>query len=302
MVRLRDCRAFVRRAAAGAHPRMRKALLRSLAYLLAAGPAFFLPFAYFVTVGWLVVYGLPAAYRGEEMPEPEEWFYTVSRYGFYALMVQWPVYVGWVLATRRLTARLKLLWGGMMVVFSLFAIPWFLWAMFRGTEKTEPIRFIRRRSTRRYFAKGLVGELPEPPRFHAALPPEYRNARFRCDLDEVPPEFRIVTAWNPEGERAEEAENLVADEHLRGEIARLGFESFPVTGGSADFSHAEPGYGIVCNRAEAVLLARRFRQLAFFEVLGGRVYLVSVHEGHAPGDPMGRWRDLAVAGAAAPER
>src|SRR5690606_36671382 len=97
----------------------------------------------------------------------EEWFYTVSRYGFYALMAQWPIYFGWVLATRRLTARLKLLWGGMLVVFSLFAIPWFLWAMFRRTEKIEPIRFIRRNSTRRYFAKGVVGELPEPRRFHA---------------------------------------------------------------------------------------------------------------------------------------
>ncbi len=259
-----------------------KPLLRILAYLLAAGPALFLPFAYFVTVGWLVVYGLPAAYRGEEMPEPEEWFYTVSRDGFYALMVQWPVYFGWVLATKRLTGRLKLLWGGMLVVFSLFAIPWFLWAMFRGTERIEPIRFIRRHSTRRFFAKGLGRELPEPPRFHADLPAEYRGTHFRCGLRDVPPEFRIVTAWNPEGEKTEVAANLVADEHLRSEIARLGFESFPVVGGNAEFTHEEPGHGIVCNRAEAVLLARRFRQLAFFEVLGGRVYLVSVHEGHAP--------------------
>ncbi len=271
-----------------------KPFRRILLYVLAAGPALFLPFAYFVTVGWLVVYGLPAVYRGEEMPEPEEWFYAVSRYGFYALMVQWPVYFGWALSTRRLTARLKLLWAGILVVFSLFAIPWFLWAMFRRTERIEPLRFIRRHSTRRFFAKGLGGELPEPPRFHADLPPEYRETRFRCGLCEVPPEFRIVTAWNPEGTKADVAENLVADEHLRSEIARLGFESFPVAGGNSDFSHVEPGYGIVCNRAEAVLLARRFRQLAFFEVLGGRVYLVSVHEGHAPGDPMGRWRDRAV--------
>lgn len=273
---------------------MKTLVPRTLAYLLAAGPAFFLPFAYFVTVGWLVVYALPAAYSGESVPEPEGWFMTITRNGFYALMGQWPLYFGWVLLTRRLTLRLKVLWAGILVVFSIFAIPWFLWAMYRRTEKIEPLRFIRRHSTRRYFAKGLVGELPEPVRFHSNLPAAFREVRFRCELDEVPSEFRIITAWNPDGETVSAEENQEADEHLRSEIARLGYEAFPVIGGNPDFSHAEPGYGIVCNRAEAVLLARRFRQLAFFEVLGGRVYLVSVCEGHAPGDPVGRWRDLLV--------
>ena len=270
-----------------------KSALRILAYLLAAGPALFLPFAYFITVGWLVVYGLPAAYGGEEMPEPGDWFYEVTRKGFYALMIQWPIYIGWALLTKRLTGRLKMLWTGVLLVFSLFAIPWFLYAMFRRTEAVELIRFIRRRSVRRFFAKGIVEELPPSPRFHADLPAEYREVRFRCEETDIPSEFRIVTAWNPEGVRLEVAANLVADAHLRAEIDRLGFEAFPVTGGSPDFSHAEPGYGIVCNRAEAVLLARRFRQQAFYEVLGGRVYLVSVHEGHQPGDPVGRWTSLA---------
>ncbi|HRQ88317.1 MAG TPA: DUF3293 domain-containing protein [Bacteroidia bacterium] len=267
-------------------------LLRPLGYLLAAGPAFFLPFAYLVTVGWLVVYALPAAYDGQRVPEPEGWIYGVASSGFYALAVQWPVYAVWMVITKRLTFRLKLLWLGVLVIFSLVAIPWFLVAMFRGTEKIELLRFIRRRSVRRFFAAGLGGELPTPQRFHLSLRPEYRQVRFRCDVEDVPPEFRIVTAWNPDGEKASPEENEEADRHLRSELERLGFESFPVTGGNPDFSHAEPGYGIVCNRAEGVLLARRFRQEAFYEVLGGRVYLVSVHEGHAPGDPVGRWREL----------
>jgi hypothetical protein len=267
-------------------------ILRLALYALAALPALFLPFAYFVMVGWAVVYALPPMYAGEATPEPGGWFFTVSRIGFYALMVQWPLYLIWILGTKRLTPRLRLLWAGVLVVFSLFAIPWFLWAMFRGTEKIELIRLIRHRSVRRYFAHGLVGPLPEPRAFHSDLPEEYRHVRFRCELEEVPPEFRIVTAWNPEGETVAETANLEADEHLRHEIERLEFESFPVAGGNSDFSHSEPGYGIVCNRAEAVLLARRFRQQAFFEVLGGRVYLVSVHDGHAPGEPIGFWRLL----------
>lgn len=268
-----------------------KPFLRPLAYALAAVPALFLPFAYLVTVGWMVVYGLPALYHGDEMPEPDEWFFKVSRLGFYALALQWPIYLVWVLSTRHLTRRLKALWAAVLTVFSLVAIPWFLLAMYRGTEATDLIRFIRRRSVRRFFARGILVELPETPRFHAALPSAYRAVRFRCELRDIPSEFRVVTAWNPDGEVTDVAANHLADEHLRNEIARQGFESFPVTGGDRDFSHAEPGYGIVCNRAEAVLLARRFRQLAFFEVLGGRIYLVSVHEGHLPGDFIGCWRD-----------
>ncbi len=269
-----------------------KPALRIIGYVIAAVPAYFLPFAYLVTVGWLVVYGLPAAYQGEEMPEPEEWFFDVSRQGFYALMIQWPIYLLWIFFTRRLTLRLRMLWAGVTLIFSLVAIPWFLTAMFLRTEKVELIRFIRRRSVRKFFAKGVTEEIPPSPRFHSHLPSEYRAVRFRCDERDVPPEFRIITAWNPGGEKTEVAANLVADEHLRSEITRLRLESFPVTGGNPEFSHSEPGYGIVCNRAEGVLLARRFRQAAFYEVLGGRVYLVSVNEGHLPGDPVGRWRDL----------
>ncbi len=47
-----------------------KQVFRIAGYALAAVPAYFLPFAYLVTVGWLVVYGLPPPHQGEEMPEP----------------------------------------------------------------------------------------------------------------------------------------------------------------------------------------------------------------------------------------
>lgn len=267
-------------------------VFRTALHALAAIPALFLPFAYFVMFGWAAVYALPAMYAGEATPQPGGWFFSVSRTGFYALMAQWPSYLVWILSTGRLTPRLRLLWAGVLLVFSVFAIPWFLRAMFRGTERIELIRFIRRRSVRRYFAHGLIRELPPPPPEPRDLPAAYRRVRFRCELEDLPPEFRIVTAWNPDGEIADEADNRAADEHLRQEIARLEYEAFPVTGGDPEFTHAEPGFGIVCNRAEAVLLARRFRQLAFYEVLGGRVHLVATHDGHSPGEPVGRWSDL----------
>lgn len=266
--------------------------LRHIGYGLAALPAFFLPFAYLIAVGWLCAYALPASYHGEEIPESGDRFLVVTRAGFHALVVQWPIYFVWVLVTRRLTPRLRLLWGGVMVVFSLFAIPWFLFAMWRRSERIELLRFIRRPSVRHYFAKGLREDLP-PMRHHLDLPDEYRRVRFRGPVEEAPPEFRILTAHNPEGVVTSAEANDEADVHFQAELERLGFESFPVTGGSPDFSHAEPGYGVVCTRAEALLLARRFRQNGFYEVLGGRVYLFSVHEAHRSGEYVGRWRDLA---------
>lgn len=269
-----------------------KDIIRKACYTIAAIPALFLTFAYLITIAWLIVYALPAAYRGDPNPEPGKWFYSISHYGMYALAIQWPLYLGWAALTRDLTARMKALWIGVLLVFNVFAMPWFLYAKFQDSVATEPMRFIRRRSARRFFAKGLVQLVPAPLRFHSDLPMEYRRVRFLCKKEDLPPEFRVITAWNPQGEILEDAVNTAADEHLRSEIQRLGFDAFPVTGGNEDFSHAEPGYGVVCDRTDAVLLARRFRQKAFYEVLDHHVYLVPVEEGHLPGDLIGSWSEL----------
>ena len=67
---------------------------------------------------------------------------------------------------------------------------------------------------------------------------------------------------------------------------------FPVTGGSADFVHAEPGFGIALNtRAEAVALGRRWRQEAVFWVEDGEVELVPCGDGKT--SVVGAWSDLA---------
>jgi hypothetical protein len=102
----------------------------------------------------------------------------------------------------------------------------------------------------------------------------YRNVRFRCPKSDPPPAFFIITAHNPDGITAEDSANHEADAALKFELTRRGHEFFPVTGGSPDFSHAEPGYGVVCARVEALRLAQMFRQEAVFEVRGGRVSLV----------------------------
>lgn len=121
---------------------------------------------------------------------------------------------------------------------------------------------------------------------------EYRQVRFRGETDETPPAFFIVTAYNPDGKNVAEAENQEADEKLGSELHRLEFNHFRMTGGSPDFSHAEPGYAIVCNREQALCLAKEFSQDAVYEVREGRVFLVSALTVAAVDEEIGMWVDL----------
>lgn len=121
---------------------------------------------------------------------------------------------------------------------------------------------------------------------------EFRHVRFLCDQSPVPPAFFIVTACNPEGKQVDDDANRKAAERLEEEVGRLGYESFAVTGGNKDFSHAEPGLGICCSRPVALDLARRFRQLAIFEVRNGRVSLISASGETSAEEDVGLWEDL----------
>jgi hypothetical protein len=124
------------------------------------------------------------------------------------------------------------------------------------------------------------------------LKPEYREVRFRCGAAVPPPHFYIITAHNRDGVAVVEEVNTRADAALRREIERLGFPSFSVTGGSPDFSHAEPGYGIECSRDAAMILAMQFCQDAFFEVREGRVILISALPSAEADEEVGLWSAL----------
>lgn len=134
--------------------------------------------------------------------------------------------------------------------------------------------------------------LQNPKDGNRTLKPEYREVRFRCSESDLPRHFYIITAHNPDGASVAEEANTRADAALRREIERLGFALFSVTGGSPDFSHAEPGYGIQCSREEALGLARQFRQDAFFEIREGKVILISAIPLAEPDEFVGLWRDL----------
>lgn len=124
--------------------------------------------------------------------------------------------------------------------------------------------------------------------------PGYHQVRFKAELpeDALPVRFGIVTACNPDGRSVSDTENAAATEGFRAELAGGAAVFFPVTGGSADFVHAEPGFGIALNtRAEAITLGRRWRQEAVFWVEAGEVELVPCGDGES--SIVGAWSDLA---------
>jgi hypothetical protein len=122
----------------------------------------------------------------------------------------------------------------------------------------------------------------------------YENTRFRSARppEPFPSAFAIITAYNPNGEESPEDLNVAANQRLEQEIEKRGHAWFPVTGGSPDFSHVEPGYGIILpSLTEAKEMARRFEQEAIFWVLRGEVLLVSASDEEERS--IGPWSELA---------
>jgi len=120
--------------------------------------------------------------------------------------------------------------------------------------------------------------------------PAYKETRFRAELPQtgLPDRFGIITAYNPNGHKVPQEENALATERLRSDLLKEGHVIFPVTGGSPDFSHAEPGFGVLLRSLEeTVQWGQRFRQEAVFWVEEGMVRLIPCDNGE--GEDIGTW-------------
>lgn len=123
--------------------------------------------------------------------------------------------------------------------------------------------------------------------------PGYHEVRFRADLPPagLPAAFGVVTACNPNGRTVTDEENQTATETLRSALAAEEHFFFPVTGGSPDFSHAEPGFGVLFKSSEeAVSWGRRFQQEAVFWISEGCIQLVPCDG--TPSVELGAWEAL----------
>lgn len=125
----------------------------------------------------------------------------------------------------------------------------------------------------------------------APMNPAYRTARFQCALgpgDIRHPRFAIVTACDP-GDRVRSDEaNRQADAGLLEDLDRHGWWRFRVIGGSPDFRHQEPGWGVATASLEqAIALGRRWGQAAVFWVEHDALSLVDCANGDA--EALGSW-------------
>lgn len=125
--------------------------------------------------------------------------------------------------------------------------------------------------------------------------PAYRHARFRAELPHggLPESFCIVTACNPDGRTIADAENEKRTEALREQLVELRLNHFPVTGFDAASSHQEPGFGIVCDLAQAYAMGNALLQEAIFQIFRGQVSLVSCGEDMET-EKLGTWEEMAV--------
>jgi hypothetical protein len=124
--------------------------------------------------------------------------------------------------------------------------------------------------------------------------PGYHVVRFRAELPAagLPAAFAVVTACNPNGKTVSARENEQATDALRSDLTAENQFFFPVIGGSPDFSHAEPGFGVLFKSPEeAVSWGRRYQQEAVFWINEGNVQLVPC-DSTAPVE-LGTWQTLA---------
>jgi len=113
------------------------------------------------------------------------------------------------------------------------------------------------------------------------LPSEYLDVRFQIDIAEakLPPNFTIITAFNPQGKILTIEDNLAANHSLELALRDLSVAIFGVTGGSIDMAHSEPGFACEADPGVILALARRWQQLAIYQVEGDELYLVSCKNG-----------------------
>jgi len=122
------------------------------------------------------------------------------------------------------------------------------------------------------------------------MSPEYLNAYFKINeqqANELPSEFIIVTAFNPEGRDYSPKSNQKFDSDLGALIRKKALNAWRVIGGSRDFIHAEPGYAVQTNLKSGIEIGVKFHQEAIFWVTQNKLFLVDCDAHQAV--PMGDW-------------
>jgi hypothetical protein len=96
-------------------------------FLLLGVPTFYMPLAYLslavCVVGWLII--------GRPQKIPGEWLAAFAGPSLYVTFALWPIYIGWVVFSKRLTLREKGLWLVIVFFLNMLGMPWFYVFMVR---------------------------------------------------------------------------------------------------------------------------------------------------------------------------
>jgi len=115
-----------------------------------------------------------------------------------------------------------------------------------------------------------------------------------------PTTFAIITACDPRGQPTDDQLNIGLDAELEGRLQTLECWHWRVTGGSPDFSHAEPGFAIELPLIDAVELGRNFDQIAVFWIEGDELSVIYCDDGAR--QKIGSWRERHARGNALPRK
>ena len=141
----------------------------------------------------------------------------------------------------------------------------------------------------------LARRIVEP---HCAAPhtmnPHYSTTVFRAEtpVHGWPSAFAIITACDPNGVTTDEVSNRAHDGRLASLLRERSLRHWRATGGSPDFSHAEPGYAVETSFQDALQIGRLFEQEAIFWIENDELILVDCRTEAT--HRLGSWRNRIV--------
>ena len=107
------------------------------------------------------------------------------------------------------------------------------------------------------------------------MPPEYMETHFAGDsaVHDWAQAFAIITAYATTGQCWSAAENKQADRNLQVFLDTHGLESYRISGYSPTTGHAEPGWAVAVELAEACAIGLHFKQDAIYYVDCGNLFV-----------------------------
>lgn len=141
----------------------------------------------------------------------------------------------------------------------------------------------------------LARRIVEPHRMAPrTMNPHYSNTVFRAETPDEgwPRAFAIITACDPNGVTADAESNAVRDGRLASLLKERSLRHWRATGGSPDFTHAEPGYAVEVSIQGALQIGRLFEQEAVFWIEDDELILVDCRTEAT--QRLGSWRNRIV--------